>query len=227
MGAVAPVVREAECRDGRRHVLLVEGHDRQQLHVGDAQVPQVGDLLDQPAEGPRLAHAGGRVAGEAAHVQFVDDRALEPDRCGARRAGWWRNDTPHAERAAGTPRGPLPAGHADRPGEGVEHLQRRPAAVGVPQRHAPVVAGPGRQLLDRHVPEEGVAIHRRGQRDLLERRLIHVAPVEQQRHPRGLAAVDGEVGARRRVVRAGRGGRAGRDGVLTPHRRSATSRSAC
>ena len=40
-------------------------------------VLQVGNLLDQPGEGARLGHARGRMAGEAADVQLVDDAVFE------------------------------------------------------------------------------------------------------------------------------------------------------
>ena len=49
-GLVPPVVAEA-----RRTVLLVEGKDRQQLDGADAEVLQIGNLVDQPRVGAALA----------------------------------------------------------------------------------------------------------------------------------------------------------------------------
>ena len=67
---VAPVVDLA-----RRAVLGVELEHRQQLHRGDPELLEIGDLLDQAGEGAAglLADAGAGVAGEAAHVHLVDD----------------------------------------------------------------------------------------------------------------------------------------------------------
>ena len=60
-----------------RVVALLELGHRHQLDRGHAQLLQVGDLLDQPAEGAGVRDAGARVAGEAADVQLVDDRVGE------------------------------------------------------------------------------------------------------------------------------------------------------
>src|SRR5207249_2018612 len=79
--AVAPEVAQTPAggRVDERAVELVELVDRQQLDRGDAQVLQVRDLLDQAGAGPGVAHAGGRVGGEAAHVQLAEDRVLPGD----------------------------------------------------------------------------------------------------------------------------------------------------
>jgi hypothetical protein len=71
-GTVAPVVLPL----GRR-VLYVEMLHRQELHRGDAQIFQVGNLLDEPEVGPAPLgrDARARVAGEAADVHLVKDRA--------------------------------------------------------------------------------------------------------------------------------------------------------
>ena len=68
---VAPVVDPA-----RRAVLGVELKHRQQFDRGDAEVLEIGNLLDQAGVGAalRLRHSGAGMAGEAAHVHLVDDR---------------------------------------------------------------------------------------------------------------------------------------------------------
>jgi hypothetical protein len=72
VGTVAPVVREAADGGSLRDVLLVEGHDRQQLDIGNTEGLQVGDFLDDAREGARMRHLGGGVAGKPAHVEFID-----------------------------------------------------------------------------------------------------------------------------------------------------------
>ena len=69
-GSVPPVVDLAG-----RTVLGVELEHGQQLHRGDPELAEVRDLLDQSRErAARLgADARALVAGEAAHVQLVDD----------------------------------------------------------------------------------------------------------------------------------------------------------
>jgi hypothetical protein len=71
---VAPVIAASG-----RGVLGVEGEHRHQLDGGDAQLLQVGDLVDQAPEAaaPFVRHAAALVHGEAAHVQFVDDGLRE------------------------------------------------------------------------------------------------------------------------------------------------------
>ena len=71
---VSPVVHAA-----RRRMLRIELKHRQQLHGGDAQVLQVGNLLDQAGVGPSLPgrHPGAGMPGEAADVKLVDDRLGE------------------------------------------------------------------------------------------------------------------------------------------------------
>ena len=54
-------------------IVLVELVHRQQLDGRDAELLQIGNLLDQAGEGARLGRRRRRMAGEAAHVQFVDD----------------------------------------------------------------------------------------------------------------------------------------------------------
>src|SRR5215472_138690 len=79
-GLIAPIVAET-----RRPVLLVEGVDRQQLDSADAEVAQIGNLVDQPGIGAALGqrHLGAGMPGKAANMQLVDDRLGErpPQRC--------------------------------------------------------------------------------------------------------------------------------------------------
>jgi hypothetical protein len=73
---VAPVVDPA-----RGGVLGIELKHGQELDRRDAQVLEVGDLLDQPGVGPGLVGRDPRAGrlGEAADVQLVDDRlAMRP-----------------------------------------------------------------------------------------------------------------------------------------------------
>ena len=69
---VAPVVDQP-----RRASLGVELEHRQQFDGGDAEFPEIGDLLDQSrVRAPRLlTDAGARVASESADVHLVDDGA--------------------------------------------------------------------------------------------------------------------------------------------------------
>jgi len=71
---VAPIVAEA-----RWTVLLVEGKDRQQLDRIDAEIPQVGDLVDQPGVATARARSDARtwMPGKPADVHLVDDRLGE------------------------------------------------------------------------------------------------------------------------------------------------------
>ncbi len=77
VGAVAPVVLEPQSGRFGRHVLSVEGHHGQQLDMGDAEILQVRDLVDECPKGPGMLRTGGGVPGEAPHVQLVDDRLLQ------------------------------------------------------------------------------------------------------------------------------------------------------
>ena len=67
---VAPVVDLA-----RRAILGIELEHRQQFDGGDAELLEIGDLLDQAGIGAArlLGNAGTGMAGEAAHVHLVDD----------------------------------------------------------------------------------------------------------------------------------------------------------
>ena len=72
-GAVPPHVVAARGGIGR-----VEAEHRQQLHRRDAQLLEVGQLLDQAQVGAAVFHGdpGILTAGEAPHMQLVDHRAL-------------------------------------------------------------------------------------------------------------------------------------------------------
>ena len=73
---VAPVVQEALPGEGVHAIAigLLERPHRHELDRVDAERLQVGDLLDEPGERAGPGDAGGRMLGEAAHVQFVNDR---------------------------------------------------------------------------------------------------------------------------------------------------------
>ena len=73
---VAPVVQEALPREGVHAIAvgLLERPHRHELDRVDAERLEVGNLLDEPGERAGPGDAGGRMLGEAAHVQFIDDR---------------------------------------------------------------------------------------------------------------------------------------------------------
>ena len=58
---------------------LVELENGHQLHGVDPQGLQIGYLLLQPGEGPRVGCAGGCVLGKAPDVELVDDQVLHGD----------------------------------------------------------------------------------------------------------------------------------------------------
>ena len=68
---VSPIVAEAW-----RTVLFVEGKNREKLDRADAEVLEVGDLLDQPGVGAtlRLHDARARMPGEPADMHLINDR---------------------------------------------------------------------------------------------------------------------------------------------------------
>ena len=76
--AIAPVV--AECITGLGvdplGLPLVEFKDRHQLHAVHPDGLEVGDLLDHPLIGPRMANSGGDMPGESPHVHLVDHQIL-------------------------------------------------------------------------------------------------------------------------------------------------------
>ena len=67
---IAPVIDFS-----RRAVLGIELEHRQQFDGRDAELLEIGNLLDQTGIGPAfvLSDAGTGMAGEAAHVHFIDD----------------------------------------------------------------------------------------------------------------------------------------------------------
>ena len=162
--AVAPVVLAAV-----GGVVGIEGHHRQQLHRGDAQVAQVGQGLDQAQVGALALRANRRTspAAEAAEVQFVNDAAL-PAVAGPGKIveveaiPFGHHPLEAGGRIRGRPHPILPAVDLparDRPGAGIEQhlggieavatgLQRAKHPVGVataeadaPHLHVPVVTG--------------------------------------------------------------------------------------
>ena len=70
VGVVAPEVPQLRAVDrvDAAHLALVEGEHRQQLDRGDAELLEVGDLLDHAGERARVLDARGRRHREAAHV---------------------------------------------------------------------------------------------------------------------------------------------------------------
>jgi len=70
-GLISPIVAEA-----RRTVLFVEGKDREKLDGADAEILQVGNLLDEPSVSAALRRrdARARMAGEPADMHLVNDR---------------------------------------------------------------------------------------------------------------------------------------------------------
>ena len=72
---VAPVVVQSARGNPGWHALLVERHDRQQLHVRDAELLQVGNLLDEPAvRSPDfLRHARARMHGKSTRMHLIDN----------------------------------------------------------------------------------------------------------------------------------------------------------
>src|SRR6516225_1657806 len=75
--AVTPIVSQTKSLDICRHILIVEGHHRQQFHVGDTKLLEVRDFLYQPKEFARISYAGRWMLREPANVQLVDDRAVQ------------------------------------------------------------------------------------------------------------------------------------------------------
>ena len=53
------------CGMGEKRLVFVEFRHRQQLHRGDAQVPQIADFFAQAAKGAGTAQARGGMPGKA------------------------------------------------------------------------------------------------------------------------------------------------------------------
>ena len=89
-GAVTPEVAQPLARDGIDEwtVRFLEFVDGQQLDSGNAQGFEVGNFFDQAGEGAGPGRQRGRMAGEAAHVQFVDDTVLERHQGGTSSRQW-------------------------------------------------------------------------------------------------------------------------------------------
>ena len=73
---IAPVVQEALPSEGVETIAvgLLERPHRHELDHVHAQRLEVGNLLDEPGERAGPGDARGGMLGEAAHVQFVNDR---------------------------------------------------------------------------------------------------------------------------------------------------------
>ena len=159
VGAVAPVILESQVCGFGGDVLGVEGHDRHQLHMGDAEVLEIGDLFDQGSVGSRVGDPGGWVAGEAGQVHLVDHRLVErrmepvvtlpvvvvPDHPGA------HGGAQVVAGPAGTLPVPKPVAHGDRPGVQQDlaaiHTAAALAGVAAPMG-PPVVIDPVRESQD-------------------------------------------------------------------------------
>ncbi len=84
--AVPPVVAQLPALVDPVVLHLVKFEDGHQLHRVHAQALDIGNLLHQPGEGPRIFHAGGGVLGKAPHVELVDDDVLHRDQGAAHAA---------------------------------------------------------------------------------------------------------------------------------------------
>jgi hypothetical protein len=76
VGAIAPKIAQAQIPHAGGDILIIEGHDRHQFDVADAERLEIGDLFDQPQKGARMPHARRGVTGEATDMQLVDDHVL-------------------------------------------------------------------------------------------------------------------------------------------------------
>src|SRR5262249_15977520 len=76
---VTPEVAQPLARFGvdEGTVVLVKFVDRQQLHGGDGEVLEIGDLLRQAPERAGMSDEGTWMDGKATDVQLVDQRILE------------------------------------------------------------------------------------------------------------------------------------------------------
>ena len=141
------------------------------------------------------------MAGEAADMELVDDRTVEPARLDALDRGTLRHDGPKRRMpglggSAALRRSQTAVAHGARPWveQLLARMKRRPVCSVSCAVHPPRVAGARGQAFDEHVPEMEGAV-RPGKRDDLER-LGRVRRLEQQQlDARGMAAVDAEVDA--------------------------------
>ena len=201
---IAPVVGVA-----RRRVLRVELEHGHQLHGGDAQVDQVGDLVDQAGIGaaPVLVHTRAGVAREAAHVRLVDDglrKGAAQQAVALPVVGVVGGD--HALHgpgvvAAGAARGAaaVVARHRDGAAVGVEQQLVAVEAVAA-QRVEWAVHAPGVELAHREAGHEDVpvmpgAVAVGVERERARRRARIGVVEEQQLDAFGVARIDAEIHA--------------------------------
>ena len=204
--AVAPVVEAA-----RRCVVGVEGHHRQQLHRGDAELPQVGNRLDQAQVGAAAfrAHRTAPAAAEAAHMQLVDDGALPAvARSGGRREIEAVTLGDHTLQAGGgvwcgaegiDPPVDIPAG--DGTGAGIEQQFGGVEAVaaGLQRAEHPIgVATPDADPFDLHMPVLAGAVVLAIEIHHLHRFRRAAVGEQQQLHPGGQWCRQGEIHPTRR-----------------------------
>ena len=220
-GGVAPVVGET-----LGSILRVELEHGQKLHGRDAEIAQVGDLLDEPCVGARLPRgdAGARVPREAAHVELVDHRlppgALErrvPLPIVVARIG---DHALHRRRGvvARSARGlaAVPVGHGDRQGVGVEQKLARVEAQAALGREG-TVGSISVELARRDPGHEDVPVVVGAVDGRIQRhdpgRLRRLLPVEEQElHPVRALREHAEVDAPRLDRRAERCAPAAADG---------------
>ena len=198
--AVTPVVDPP-----RGRVVGIEGHYRQQLDRGHPQLLEIGQRLDQPWQGAllRARHRAAAAAGEAPHVQFVDNSALPAV---ARPGGGGKVEAlplgHHPLETAGGVGGGAHGGAAaiaipsgDGPGTGIQqHLGGIEAVAARLQRskHPIAITTAEADALHLHVPVVGGAM------PLIQ--LDHPLGLagfprgeQQQLHPRGLGGHQGEI----------------------------------
>ena len=202
---VAPVVAKlgAVDRVDPAHLALVESEHRQQLDRGDAEVLQVGDLLDDPRERAGMLDARALRAREAADVHLVDDRVAHRSvqRLVAFPVVRARVDDHSAHRGGEVVAGPA---RLDRLPQRVrvalrvrveQHLLGVEPLAGVvfrpvdPER----VVVAGAEAADVHVPEMEAPVPDRVERDRRDRLLVVVRIEQEQLDARRVAGEDGEV----------------------------------
>ena len=228
--AIAPIIREAKVFTRGRQILTVERHHGQELHRGDAERPQIRDLLDEAREGARVLHAGGWMTREPAHVHLVDDGVLQRLPQGlvafpvvnVRR----RNARAKAGAFAAPSSRAIPQLVAHEPRPRIQELARRiePEAVcgRVRPIGAPRVIPTRARAADEHVPKEIRAMRTRIELHLEQRRAVDRAPIKPQPHLRRAPGEDRKIDAVRGHRCAGRGASPARDLEGFGHSRQTT-----
>ena len=204
VGAVAPKIAQAQIPHALGYILVIEGHDRHQLDMGDAEGLEVGDLFDQPQKGARVPHARGGMTGEATDVQLVDDHLLRRQARGGvalpvivvandhGAGGVMGHDAlPQAAPA-------IPARLVDCPRAGVQEFHpgieaQPPTPRIVGPLHAPGEMGADGQPHHQQVPGEEGVIDLGVQADDLEGFRAVMARVQEEFDAGGVAAEDREI----------------------------------